>query len=62
MLKTPDPENLSLRGWRPERELGGTAALAVVREWIEAAREREKVDQAVMVLEASARTKAASLS
>lgn len=45
-----------------ERELGGTAALAVVREWIEAAREREKVDQAVMVLEASARTKAASLS
>ena len=49
-------------GWRPERELGGTAALAVVREWIEAAREREEVDQAVMVLEASARTKAASLS
>ena len=45
-----------------EKVFGSTAAKAVIGEWIEAARNRARIDQAVMVLEASATTKAKSLS
>lgn len=41
---------------------GGTAAAAAVGDWTRAARVRARVDQAVMVLEATAATKARSLS
>ncbi|QDZ18811.1 hypothetical protein A3770_02p13290 [Chloropicon primus] len=45
-----------------EKSFGSTSAMAIFSEWVQAARDRARVDQAVMVLEASAVTKAKSLS
>ena len=45
-----------------EKHFGGTAAKAILGDWVKAARDRAIVDQAVMVLEAAAVTKASSLS
>lgn len=44
-----------------EKHFGSTAASSIIGPWIKAARERATIDQAVKVLEASATTKARSL-